>query len=502
MNEMNHLSALDAGFLHMETAETPMHVGSLHHFEMPEGYAGNWFEDVKAHVAQRMHLAPVFTRKLAAMPFELANPIWIEDDDIDLDQHIRHVTLPAPCSEERLHALIARLHSTLLDRSRPLWEFYAIDGLPGNSRAFYMKLHHAGIDGKAGVAFASAMFDATPEPRVIRKPHRRKSAGRYQLGFAELLGAAVQNNVAQTAKLVSMLPRTARAMYAAWDEGNKEWAKGAASNGLLAQLKTMKFKAAPRTPFNVTITNQRSFTGVSLLVDDVKRVAKLHGASVNDVGMWICSTALRRYLKDANELPDESLMAAVPISVRAEGDTSANNQVTMGRVELFTNEGDPLKRLAGIKASAQEMKRNAGGMRGAIPMDFPSLGVPMLASGMASLMGRSKLSERLPAVANVLISNVPRPREPLYMAGGKMSTYLPVSAISHGMALNMTIHGYNDQLAFGLLACRRTVPDIEVLGSYILPAFEELCILSQHVAVREAMAKPREKRRPEKALAD
>jgi diacylglycerol O-acyltransferase len=190
MSKLQHLSAMDAAFLHLETAEMPMHVGSLHRYRLPAGYDGNWHEDIKAHMARRLHLAPVFTRKLALMPFDLANPVWIEDDDVDLDYHIRHTVLPKPGTQAQLEALAARLHSSLLDRSRPLWEFYVIEGLADGTVGFYAKVHHAAIDGQAGVALGHAMLDVTPVPRTVKPPRHRRTH-EYQLGVAELLSAPV-----------------------------------------------------------------------------------------------------------------------------------------------------------------------------------------------------------------------------------------------------------------------------------------------------------------------
>ena len=193
MKDLNHLSVVDGAFLHLESPEMPMHVGSLALFEPPASDQP-WFDTVKAHVVSRMHLAPVFTRKLALMPFDLANPVWIPDDDIDLDYHIRYLVLPKPGTLAQLEALAARLHSSLLDRSRPLWEFYVIEGLADGRLGFYSKLHHAAVDGQAAVALAETMFDISPEPRRVKPPRARRSH-RYQLGVAELLGAALSNQV-------------------------------------------------------------------------------------------------------------------------------------------------------------------------------------------------------------------------------------------------------------------------------------------------------------------
>jgi WS/DGAT/MGAT family acyltransferase len=470
MSTMKHLSVVDGAFLHMESAEMPMHVGSLHVFELPEGYRGNWYEAVKEHVASRMHLASVFTRKLALMPFDLANPVWIEDDDIDLDYHIRQTVLPEPGTMEQLEALAARLHSSMLDRSRPLWEFYVIDGLAseGGKRrmGFYAKVHHAAIDGQAGVALANAVYDLAPEPRAVRAPRHRRG-NRYQLGVAELLTAALENQLRQVVDLAKLVPAVAsRALGAA----RRAWA----GRGQGGDRKTgSRLSLAPVTPFNASITNQRRFAGVVLPLAEVKAIGKAHGASINDMVLWLCSAALRTYLKEARELPAKTLVAGVPISLRAEGDTSSNNQVTGTLMSLATDVADPLARLEAIKAASLAMKEGMGGWRDIIPTDFPSIGSPWLLSGLTSLYGRSRMADRL-RFANVTISNVPGPRVPLYLSGARMLNYLPVSIVVHGVALNITVQSYEDQLGFGLIACRRAVPDLRDLAADLRRAWAEM----------------------------
>jgi WS/DGAT/MGAT family acyltransferase len=208
---MDHLSGMDASFLHMETPEMPMHVGSLMVLDLPAGYTGDFFEDVKRHVSQRLHLASVFQRKLALMPFELANPVWVDDEDLDIDHHIRHIIMPRPGTPDQLERLVARLHSPLLDRSRPLWELVVIEGLASGQVAVYSKVHHAAIDGQAGVALATALLDTSATPRIVKPPRPRRRTNRYQLGVAELAGAALSNTVRQYLKLVKTLPAVARA---------------------------------------------------------------------------------------------------------------------------------------------------------------------------------------------------------------------------------------------------------------------------------------------------
>lgn len=211
---MDHLSGMDATFLHIETPEMPMHVGGLCIVQLPDGYSGDFWQDVKAHIGRCLHLALVFTRKLALMPFELANPVWVDDDDVDLDYHVRRVVLAKPGTRAQLETLVGRLHSTLLDRSRPLWEIVVIEGLQsaqvGKQAAFYTKAHHAGMDGAAGAVLAAAILDTTAEPRVVRAPAVRRMQQGYQLGMAELAGAALKNTAMQYWKLIKLLPDAAK----------------------------------------------------------------------------------------------------------------------------------------------------------------------------------------------------------------------------------------------------------------------------------------------------
>ena len=475
MTQMKHLSIVDGAFLHMESAEMPMHVGSLNLFEPPAGYGGEGFyETVKAHVAKRMHMAPVFTRKLALMPFDLANPVWIHDDDIDLDYHVRYMVLPKPGSLEQLEALAARLHSMLLDRSRPLWEFYVIEGLADGRIGFYGKVHHAAVDGQAGVAMATSLFDLTPVPRTV-KPPREVRANTYQLGVAELLAAALQNQFQQVVQSAKLLPTLATTLLGAARDAlatrRNETEEDKATRK--AEKAGSLFKLAPSTPFNHSITNQRAFAAVSLPLPEIKAIGKSVGASINDVVLWLCSTALRSYLKDSRELPEKSLVAAVPISLRQEGDTTANNQVAGTMIDLGTEIADPVERLKAIKRGTAAMKKQMGTFRGVIPTDFPSLGSPWLISGLAALYGRSRIADWL-RLSNVTISNVPGSKVEVYLAGARMTDYYPLSIVVHGIALNITVQSHVDQLCFGLIACRRAVPDVRELGEQLRRAMATL----------------------------
>lgn len=462
-----HLSAIDAGFLYLETPEMPMHVGALYLLKPPAHGTDNYVAEYKAMIESRMHLAPLFTHKLANMPFDLANPVWIEDDDIDIDYHIRQVTLTKPGTTEQLEKLIGRLHSSLLDRSRPLWEFFIIDGLQSGDLAFYSKVHHAALDGQAGMKLTLALLDTTEVPREVGSPPPRPRGGRYQLGIGEMLWSATTNALSQYAKLASVAPKAVKSAidtYRAKDADGK-WG--------LAKFKGA-FGLAPKTHLNVTITNQRAFAAQSLPISEVKAVGKAVGATVNDMVLAIASGGLLRYFADYGTTLSKSLVAAVPMSLRPEGDTSQNNQVTMLPVSLHSDIRDPLKRLAAIRKSSGRMKDLGSKVKGLGNLDFPTLGAPWLMTGLVSLFGRSNLADSLPPVANVAISNVPGPNYPLYMTGAMLRSMYPVSIPTHGVGCNITVQSYNGNLDFGITACRRAMPDAKKLANYLRDALEEL----------------------------
>lgn len=481
---MKHLSGLDATFLHFETPEMPMHVGSLNVLELPKGYKGDFYEDAKAFMASRIHLADVFTRKLALMPFDLSNPVWVDDDDIDIDYHVRHITLPKPGTNRQLQQYVARLHSSLIDRSRPMWEFYIIDGLQSGDVALYTKVHHAGIDGQAGVEVGKAIFDLEPTGRVVKPPRDKPRRSGYQLGMAELATAAFRNTAAQYVKLYKMLPALGKALSSLATPSTEA---GPADAKALAKRFDL---TAPRTPFNVSITNQRSFAGRTIPLAETKAIAKHFGVTLNDVVMATVSGALRSYLKDSNELPDKSLVAGVPVSLREAGDDTANNQASMILVSLASDIKDPLERLKAINKSSTQSKSTMNKFKAVVLDDFPMFGAPWLMSGVASMVGRSGLVNVLPPMANVAISNVAGAPFPMYFAGALVTCYYPVSIASQGMALNVTVQSYNGRMDYGLIACRRAVPDITEIGDYMLAEHRKLMDLMQKVPAVAGVAKP------------
>lgn len=515
---MKQLPGLDASFLYLETPQMPMHVGALHLLELPEGYDGDYVEDLREHMRTRLLLLPALRRKLLAMPLGLSNPGWV-DADPDLDEHIVEIELPEGSGMAELEAQVGLLHPVLLDRSRPLWKFHVFTGIEpgpeGQPRvALYTQLHHAAVDGQAAVALAQVILDLSPEPRAIDTLAARGKK-RGQLGTVGLLRAAVSQQWKQTVKLARSLPSAASIV------GNMAagYVGGAAAGASIDKLRALlagvasqttavvrgktsvaSLGPAPRTRFNVSLSATRSFAGVTLPLAELNRTRKRHGASLNDAVLFVIGGALRRFLTKHGPLPRKSLVAAVPVSTRAAGDTTSNNQATMTFMSLGTHLADPAERLAHVMASSQAMKAQMAQLKSLMPTDFPSLGIPWLMQAGAMLYGRAKVAEKLPVVANVVISNVPGPQVPLYLAGAKMLTNYPTSIAVHGLALNVTVQTYNQSLDIGLMACGEALPETAELAAYVETAFMEFQALevpaaeatAAPAAAKKATAKPRQ----------
>ena len=457
---MERLSALDASFLYGETPESPMHVAGLAIFESPPA-GTDVFSAFREHLKSRLHLVPFFQRKLALAPIQLDHPVWVPDNDIDLDYHFRHVSLPKPGTREQLETLVARLHMILLDRTRPLWQYYVIEGLEGGGFAVYIKMHHAGIDGGAGMAALPVIFSTTADPEPVEPPAPGKETPSPEI--FELISDSYAKFFTQQ-----------REFYQSWPDIGKAIAKvGQRVTKDLANPPKL-LPVAPKTLFNASLSSQRSFGTGTLPLGEAKAVAKLTRSKLNDIVMTVSAGALRRYLEMRNGLPDGPLIAAVPVSLRKAGNADMNNQVTVMFCNLATDIAEPIRRLEAIVASSTESKKRLEDIRDVIPTDMTWIGAPIIITGLARLMNETKIADRLPAIVNVLISNVPGPKQPLYCAGAKMVHYFPVSIPSNGSVLNITVQSYLDNLDFGLIACRSAVPDIERIVEFLIDEFDQL----------------------------
>ena len=477
---MQALSGVDGAFLHLETPQTPMHVASLHLFDRQAGDPGDFHAAIKRQMQKRLHLAPVFTRKLATMPLQFANPVWVQDDKVDLGYHVQRITLPRPGTQAQLEDIAAELHSQLLDRSRPLWQLHVIDGLRTGQAAYYIKVHHAVLDGQAGVLLAQALFDTTPKPRAI--PRGKKPVAEHP-GMVELAGAALKHDAGRYLALVRHLPdivKTLGGVFGGRFGGTPDAAPGRASRANQAKGRLgQNFAFGPKTPLNLPITGERGFAAVTIALETLKRLATAHDATLNDIVLARCSGALRRYLAQHGGIPKKPLIASMPISLRDAGNTAYTTQATLSLVNLNTQIADPVRRLRAIRDAAGAVKALAQRARGVIPTDFPSIGVPWLLQGLAALYGRSGLAGAMPPIANVVISNVPGPQVPLYAAGARMASYWPLSIVEHGLGLNITVMSYAGAMGFGFTTARCAVPDAHLLSTALLEALEELVARSR-----------------------
>jgi WS/DGAT/MGAT family acyltransferase len=468
---MKQLSGLDATFLYIETPEMPMHVGSLNLIELPAGFRGRFATALRKHMAARLAVAPALRRKLWWMPLNLANPAWV-DAEPDLKEHIVEVALPKGAGMAELEAAVGRLHPTLLDRKKPLWKFHVFEGLApspeGRRRvALYTQLHHAAVDGQAAVALANAILDVAPEGRAIQvKPSPRQKA--YRLEMTEMLRGVLGGQAQKVAQIIRELPDTVSTLGGAATQvlGSSRLLSGKAGAGNVA--------LAPRTAVNGNVGDTRAFACVSLPLAELKALGRHSDATVNDMVLMLCSSALRRYFAKHRALPKKSLIAAVPVSLREAGDTASDNQASMSLVSLGTHVADPRRRLEHIKRATGAMKSTMGSLKSVLPTDFPSLGVPWLLEAATALVGRAKVAERIPLPANLVISNVPGPPVPLYLAGARLLTMYPTSIVVHGMGLNITVQSYAGHLDFGLMADGRAMPDVHDLAEAIRIAFDDM----------------------------
>ncbi len=490
---MQQLSGLDASFLHMETPATFGHVSSVALLD-PSSAKGHLDPDeIKQLLEGRLHLLPPFRRRLVEVPFGLDHPYWIEDPDFDLDFHVRHIALPRPGNRHQLAEQVARLAARPLDRSRPLWELYLIEGLENGLVAQFTKIHHCAIDGVSGAEIMTTLLDVTPEPREVPKPKRAwkpdrvpselEMLGRGALALASQPRKALrfQRNVLRSLGLragVRSLPTIAAlpvlANLGAIAIPTLEALMRRAPRGDGGMLEQPQLEA-PRVSFNRTITPHRRWAYGSLSLEDAKAVKNAFGMTLNDVVMALCAGALRRFLAEHDELPRDPLLAMVPVSVRTEEQKGKlGNRVSAMVAVLPTHVASPVERLRLAHEAMKTAKEQHNAMPADMLQDFSQFATPAVAARAARVIARTKIADRLKPPFNVVISNVPGPQFPLYCNGARMIAAYPVSAIADGVGLNITVLSYMGSLDFGLLACRELVPDIWDLMGYLGDELKEL----------------------------
>ena len=483
---MKQLSGVDASFLYMESASQFGHVTGLSIFQRPDEPGWSAYDAFRRTLERRLPVLEPLRRRVVEVPLELDHPYWIEDPDFDLDYHLRETAVPPPGDDGRLADVVARIIGRPLDRAHPLWEAYVIEGLSGDRFAVMTKIHHATIDGASGTELMTILFDVDPDaeegPPVAddRRPEPVPSQ-------AEVLARVAADVVRKPGKLARLQVRSLRAIgELTRNRGLVGLAEVARSfpNPMVRrhpsspepdQAPPPPRASAPPTPLNRSISPHRRLSLRTASLADVKAIKNATGATLNDVVMAVCAGALRCYLDGHDALPDRSLVAMIPVSIRT-GDEEERwtNRVSAIFAPIPTNEPDPLQRISAVHAAMETAKDRFTLLPADMLTDYAQFSPPALATRAIRLATRLRVADRLNPPFNLVISNVPGPREPLYLAGARLLHYYPVSTITEGQGLNITVQSYLDSLDFGLVACRDLVPDLEHLADLLLAEIEAL----------------------------
>ncbi|MCB1000095.1 MAG: wax ester/triacylglycerol synthase family O-acyltransferase [Acidimicrobiales bacterium] len=490
---MKQLSGIDVSFLNMETASVFGHVSSLNLYDPTGVPGGAGLEATKQIILERIDQLAPFRRRLVEVPLGLDLPYWIEDPEFDIDFHVRHHAVPPPGTPEQLAEVVSRIVARPLDRNRPLWELYVIEGVDGGRLiAQLTKVHHATIDGAAGAQMLAAILDTDPDFRPVGSP-APWTPDKVPTDD-EMLRITMLEYLKRPEKFVRLSVRSTRELAAATRSGGLRALADLIAQpmpGPVGQLMRQRLRAqsghdvdrapalpptqAPRTPWNQAITPHRRFAYTSVSLDDAKAVRRAFGCTFNDVVMALCSGTLRRYLDKHDCLPEESLIAMVPVSVRtgAEGDTY-QNRVSALLADLATNEPDPERRLRRVQQSMNAAKTNFAAVPAETLQDFTQFAPPAVAARAMRMYSRLRIADRMNPPFNLIISNVPGPNAPLYSAGARLEHFYPVSAIADGQGLNMTVQSYNGNLDFGFIGCRELVPDLWTMTDLLHESMQEL----------------------------
>jgi diacylglycerol O-acyltransferase / wax synthase len=478
---MRQLTGLDAQFLALETARQSGHVGGLAVLDPSTRPNGRLeLTDVHNMLAERLPLLPPFRWRLKQVPLGLDYPYWIDDPDFDLEYHVREIALAPPPTDEKLGEQVARIFARPLDRARPLWEVYLIHGLQDGHVALLTKIHHAAVDGMSGQEILSVLLDLTPagreapppdDSRPDREPSDLEMLGRGLLGAPRYVGRVIQ-------ALPSTLPNLEDAPLINEIPGAKAMGRTTARltrplqrrESLVLERTTL---TRPRTSFNGRVSAHRRFAFGQLSLDEVKTVKNAHGCTVNDVVVAICTGAVRRWLIEHEELPEEPLVAQVPVSVRTEKQRGTyGNRIGMMSVPLFTNVADPFERLRATHEALRVAKERHKALPAQLLQDTTQF-IPPAVFARASRVTFSLAATRTP-VWNMVVSNVPGPQFPLYCVGAQMVAHYPVSVITDGMGLNMTVMSYWGHLDFGIVADREQMRDVWKLIEWLESSLQEL----------------------------
>ncbi|MEZ4288490.1 MAG: wax ester/triacylglycerol synthase family O-acyltransferase [Polyangiales bacterium] len=410
----------------------------------------------------RVQRNSAFRRRLVRVPFDLHHPLWVEDPNFDVIHHVRRVALPAPGGPEQFGEMIRRIISTPLDRSRALWEAWVIEGLSGNRFGLMLKFHHAAVDGVSGASLLMSLFDQSPEaapyaPPQMPRPERIPSE-------MELIGHALRSRMKQPVEFAKVAGKT---LFRFTDIVQRQLDPSQPVGGRPLN--------APRTAFNASVSARRKFATARLSLSDIKEVKNALDVTVNDVVIAVAGGALRSYLQKKNALPNQSLTAVIPISVRNDDEADqANNKVSAMWTSLGTDIADPIARIKVINKSTRGAKEEQQAMGAETLQSWAELAAPRTFNMAMRFYSRMQLADYHRPVHNLVISNVPGPRFPLYLAGAKLEAIYPMGPVMEGSGLNLTVMSYLDSVDFGFLVDSELVPDVWELAAASDEAFKEL----------------------------
>ncbi len=496
---MARLTGLDGAFLALESPTTHLHIMGAMVFDPSEVPGGLGFRRIRALVAERMSLVPPFRMRMVEVPFGLQHPTLVDVDDVDLDYHVRRVSLPSPGGTAELEALVADVAARPLDRSRPLWEFHVVEGLEGGRIGLVSKVHHAIIDGVSGADVLAAFVDLSPDPtpRPLFAPPGGTGLRRRRSGAPEVTGAddadgggdgaepgdedavrapsglpgelerlrsslgALPAQVDAVARTVVRTVQTARTL-------------SSRNRDVQGTLPPAPFQA-PHTSINGAISPHRRVSFADLPLDDIRRVSGVFGGTTNDIVLATTAGALRTFFASRHEEPDTSLVALVPVSVRTEAEQGAlGNRVSAMLVSLATGVADPVARLGRIREGMAAAKEQSRAVGPDVYSAWAEAAFPAVATRLSRLVTNLRVFDHVAPVFNLVVSNVPGPDVPLYLAGARMTSLHPIGPIMEGVGVNVTVFSYLDAVHVGIQACWDLVPDVSVLGRAMEASLAEL----------------------------
>jgi diacylglycerol O-acyltransferase / wax synthase len=453
----DRLTGLDSSFLHLERDSAHMHVAAcaIFHGEPPT------HEALVEQISSRLHLVPRYRQRLAFVPFGQGRPVWVDDPYFNAAYHVRHTALPEPGSERQLMRMTGRVFSQALDRSRPLWEVWLVEGLTGGRFAVLSKTHHALVDGISGVDIMTVLFDTSPEP-MPTPPPEQEWVPRPLPSQAQLLADALLERATVPGEMVRGVRAVLRGPRAVAGQVTR-------SLGALSELAIAGLQPAPTTPFNVPIGPHRRFTWVRSDLEQFKRIKNALSGTVNDAVLTVVAGALGRYLRAHGESTDDlQLRAMIPVSVRADVERGAlGNRVAAMWAPLPVGIADPIERMRTISASMQELKGSGQAVGAQVLTQLSGFAPPTIMSQAARLQARQRLF-------NLVVTNVPGPQFPLYLMGRELEAIFPMVPLAKNTALGIAIMSYNGQLNFGLSGDYDALADIDVLAEDLEAAIQEL----------------------------